>query len=126
MELRKFNRKRKSVEHRKEKVVETKLVAIGVYKVVELTANGYLVDAHEWDEEVARAILLAEHGIEMAEDHLSIIRMVREDTVRHGSAPSGRWIYTQAGGYSKLKRLFSSNAPVATVLQCCGFPEPRE
>jgi tRNA 2-thiouridine synthesizing protein E len=57
---------------------------------VERTENGYLVNASDWNEEIAAA-LFAEEGIEPTERHWDIVRYVREETL-DGNEPNERGI----------------------------------
>ena len=53
---------------------------------VELDDAGYLMDAGQWSEEVARA-LAQRDGIELSEAHLKVIRAIREYYQQHGVPP---------------------------------------
>ncbi|MDH5711052.1 MAG: TusE/DsrC/DsvC family sulfur relay protein [Gammaproteobacteria bacterium] len=62
---------------------------------VERTANGYLVNASDWNEEIA-AELFAEEGIEPTEKHWDVVRYVREQTLA-GDEPNERGIMKAMG-----------------------------
>jgi tRNA 2-thiouridine synthesizing protein E len=63
---------------------------MSVLDSVERTANGYLVNASDWNEEIATA-LFAEEGIEPTARHWDIVRYVREETLA-GDEPNERSI----------------------------------
>lgn len=62
---------------------------------VERTENGYLVNANDWNEEIA-AELFAEEGIEPTEGHWDIVRYVRTQTL-DGNEPNERSIMKEMG-----------------------------
>jgi TusE/DsrC/DsvC family sulfur relay protein len=53
---------------------------------VELDEAGYLRDSSQWSEEVARA-LAERDGIELTEEHLKVIRIIRAYYEEHKVAP---------------------------------------
>jgi len=62
---------------------------------VERTDKGYLVDANDWNEEIA-AELFAEEGIEATDRHWDIVKYVREETLG-GNEPNERGIMKAMG-----------------------------
>ena len=62
---------------------------------VERTENGYLVNANDWNEEIAAA-LFAEEDIEPTERHWDIVKYVREQTLG-GDEPNERGIMKAMG-----------------------------
>ena len=62
---------------------------------IERTENGYLINASDWNEEVA-AELFAEEGIEPTEEHWDVVRFVREKTL-DGEEPNERQIMKEMG-----------------------------
>ena len=62
---------------------------------VERTENGYLVNANDWNEEIA-AELFAEEGIEATEEHWDVVRYVRAETL-DGNEPNERGIMKAMG-----------------------------
>ncbi len=62
---------------------------------VERTENGYLVNASDWNEEIA-AEIFKEEGIEPTERHWEIVRYVREETLA-GNEPNERTIMKEMG-----------------------------
>jgi tRNA 2-thiouridine synthesizing protein E len=55
-------------------------------KSVELDEAGYLKDAAQWSEEVARALAERE-GIDLTEQHMNVIRAIRDYYRQHQVPP---------------------------------------
>ncbi len=61
-------------------------------KTIETTENGYLVDANDWDEEVAK-VIAADEGIELTEQHWDVINYLRDEHFNNnGNEPNERTI----------------------------------
>ena len=61
-------------------------------RTVETTENGYLVDANDWDEDVA-LVLAADEEIEMTEQHWDIVKYLRDEHFNNnGNEPNERTI----------------------------------
>ncbi len=59
---------------------------------VETTDNGYLVDANDWDEDVA-LVLAADEEIEMTDQHWDIVKYLRDEHFNNnGNEPNERTI----------------------------------
>lgn len=62
---------------------------------IERTENGYLVNATDWNEEIAKE-LFAEEGIEPTQDQWDVVNYVREETLS-GNEPNERTILKAMG-----------------------------
>ncbi len=62
---------------------------------VERTEKGYLVNANDWNEEIATA-LFAEEGIEPTKEHWDVVNYVRDETLG-GDEPNERSIMKAMG-----------------------------
>ncbi len=62
---------------------------------IERTENGYLVNATDWNEEIAKE-LFAEEGIEPTQDQWDVVNYVREETLS-GNEPNERTIMKAMG-----------------------------
>ena len=62
---------------------------------VERTENGYLVNANDWNEEIA-AELFSEENIDPTEEHWDVVRYVRAETL-DGNEPNERGIMKEMG-----------------------------
>ena len=91
--------------------------------------EGYLVEPHDWNEDVAQQLALQEN-IRLTEDHWDAIRFMREYYAEHQIAPDARHVMKHlaerlgAGSRNALFELF----PYGYVKQACkiaGMKRPR-
>lgn len=90
--------------------------------------EGYLVDPRDWSEDFARTAA-AEEGIELSEEHWSVVRFMREWQEHHQVSPDARFAMkhltaTFGAGRNRLFELF----PYGYVKQACkiaGMRRPR-
>jgi len=82
-----------------------------------------------WSEQQARA-MASEDGIELSEDHLRVIHLLREYYLQHGLVQSGRELgdmlneqFADRGGRRFLYRLFPGG-PVTQGMRLAGLPIP--
>ena len=92
-------------------------------KSVHVNEEGFLTEYDEWDETLAAA-LAAEIGIELTEEHLQVLRFLREDFRAQGETPTLRRVST-AGGF-ETKRLFAlfPKKPAKKMSYLAGVPKP--
>lgn len=65
--------------------------------MVEKTENGYLVDANDWNEEIAKEIF-AEEGITPTQEHWDIVAYLRDEHFNNnGNEPNERTILKDIG-----------------------------
>jgi tRNA 2-thiouridine synthesizing protein E len=90
---------------------------------VHVNDEGFLENADEWTEEIG-AELAADLGIELGEEHLAVIRFVREDYASNGVTPTLRRTTTQTG--VPLKRMFAlfPKKPAKKLAYVAGVPKP--
>lgn len=98
---------------------------------VERDPEGYLVNPEDWDESIAR-LLAAEEGIELTDDHWTIIRFLRDYWTEHRVAPDVRHVLdhltTLGFDKRKAKSLLFQLFPYGYVKQTCkiaGMQRPR-
>ncbi|MCU0971640.1 MAG: TusE/DsrC/DsvC family sulfur relay protein [Gammaproteobacteria bacterium] len=76
-------------------------------KTIETDANGYLVDLHEWNEEVAK-LIAKDEGLELTQEHWDLVHYLRDAYVNeNGHQPNDREINKFLG--EKWGRKISSN-----------------
>jgi len=63
---------------------------------VERTENGYLVNANDWNEEIAKELFVEEGFGEPSEEMWDVVRYVREKTL-DGDEPNERGIMKEMG-----------------------------
>ncbi|TCS61205.1 TusE/DsrC/DsvC family sulfur relay protein [Varunaivibrio sulfuroxidans] len=89
--------------------------------------EGYLINPNDWTEDVAAA-LAEDEGIELTEEHWTVLRFMRDWYTEHGVAPSGRdvglFMKKIGAPRNRLFELF----PYGYVQQACkiaGMIKPR-
>lgn len=98
---------------------------------VRTDAEGYLVDPSDWDEAIARQLAMQE-GIELEEEHWSVLRFMREFYQDHQVAADARFVIRYLAdelghGKAARSRLFEL-FPYGYVQQACkiaGMKRPR-
>ncbi len=93
--------------------------------LVELDAEGFLVDAGQWNEQIAQEIA-AGNGIEQLSDrHWQVINFMRKSYLETGSAPSIRSLGKTSGvPIKELYELFPKG-PAKLAAKIGGIPKPR-
>lgn len=91
---------------------------------VHVNDEGFLIDYHEWDEDLAKA-LAAQIGIELTDEHMKVIRFLREDYEREGETATIRRVSTIGG--VPVKELFAlfPQKPAKKMAYIAGLPKPR-
>jgi TusE/DsrC/DsvC family sulfur relay protein len=94
-------------------------------RTVEVDEQGYLKNAADWNEELAKA-LAADIGIsEMTEGHWKVVNFMRERYLKNGDAPSIRTLGKDSGVTTKeLYQLFPKG-PAKLAAYVAGIPKPR-
>jgi len=91
---------------------------------VDVNEEGFLTDPARWDEalgtELARLI-----GIDMTDEHWTLIRFLRDDFERTGESATLRRVSTRAG--VPVKRLFElfPKKPAKKMAYIAGLPKPK-
>ena len=91
--------------------------------------RGHLIELEPWTEE--RALEMArEDGLELTDEHLGIIRYLRDCYADHGGGVSARILlhaledeFAGVGGYKYLYKLFPQG-PIAQASRYAGLPMP--
>jgi len=92
---------------------------------VDVDAEGFLLDAQQWNERIAREIA-HDHGIEQLSDrHWQVVNFMRETYLQTGSAPSIRSLGKTSGvPIKELYELFPKG-PAKLAAKIGGIPKPR-
>jgi tRNA 2-thiouridine synthesizing protein E len=92
-------------------------------KDVHVNEEGFLTVFDEWDEALA-AELAREIDIELTEEHLQVLRFLRQDYQAQGETPTLRRV-TTVGGFD-TKRLFAlfPKKPAKKMSYLAGVPKP--
>ena len=92
---------------------------------VEVDDDGYLVDASQWNEEIAKEIAKEEGIMELNEDHWKVINFMRKVFKENGMAPSIRKLTKESGvGTKELYTLFPKG-PAKKAARIAGLPKPK-
>lgn len=91
---------------------------------VDVDAEGFMTNASQWNEEIAKA-LANEEGLELTEEHFKVISFMRKDYAENGTAPSIRRL-NKVGGIS-TKDLYSlfPDGPAKKAAKISGLPKPQ-
>lgn len=90
---------------------------------VNVDGEGFLTNAHEWDEELARE-LAANIGLELGEGHWRAIQFAREDFAVTGETPTLRRMATVGGVSTKEMFELFPKKPAKKMAYVAGLPKP--
>ena len=92
-------------------------------RAVHVNEEGVLTEFDEWDEALA-AELAANIGLALCDEHLAVLRFVREDYRARGESPTLRRV-SSVGGFD-TKRLFVlfPKKPAKKMSYVAGVPKP--
>ena len=92
---------------------------------VDLDAEGFMTNAEQWNEQIARAIA-SQNGIpELSDRHWLVVRFMRERYLATGSAPSIRSLGKESGvPVKELYQLFPKG-PAKLAAKIGGIPKPK-
>lgn len=94
-------------------------------KTIETTEDGFLINAADWNQDVAQAIA-KEEGIEELNDrHMLVVNFMREVFTKTGDGPSIRKLTKESGVPTKeLYELFPKG-PAKKAARIAGIPKPK-
>jgi TusE/DsrC/DsvC family sulfur relay protein len=93
-------------------------------RTVHVDTEGFLTDPQEWDEELAHA-LAQQIGIDLTDEHWTVLRYLRTEFERSGETPTLRRVSTALQVPVKtLFELFPSK-PAKKAAYVAGLPKPR-
>lgn len=92
---------------------------------VDVDAEGFLVDAEQWNEKIAEAIA-SDNGVpELTDRHWLVVRFMRERYLTTGTAPSIRSLGKESGiPVKELYQLFPKG-PAKLAAKIGGIPKPK-
>ena len=92
---------------------------------VDVDAEGFLVDAEQWNERIAEEVA-RENGVEeLTERHWLVVRFMRNRWLETGNAPSIRALGKESGvPVKELYELFPKG-PAKLAAKIGGIPKPR-
>jgi tRNA 2-thiouridine synthesizing protein E len=90
---------------------------------VHVDDEGFMTDYDEWNEDLAK-VLADNIGIDLTDDHLKVVRFLREDFAAQGETPTIRRVSTVGGFQTKqLFQLFPKK-PAKKMSYVAGLPKP--
>ena len=94
-------------------------------KTVDVDAEGYLEDAAQWNEDIAKAIAKEEGLEELNEQHWKVINFMRKEYDEKGTGPSIRRLTKESGVSTKdLYQLFPKG-PAKKAARIAGISKPK-
>jgi dissimilatory sulfite reductase related protein len=92
---------------------------------VNVDAEGFMTNAEQWNEEIARAIA-RENGVpELTDRHWLVVRFMRDRYLTTGTAPSIRSLGKESGvPIKELYQLFPKG-PAKLAAKIGGIPKPK-
>ena len=92
---------------------------------IEINEEGFLVDAQQWDKNVADEVARAAGITELTDRHMQVVQFMRDRFLDTGSAPSIRSLGKLSGVEIKeLYKLFPKG-PAKLAAKIGGIPKPR-
>ena len=92
---------------------------------VDVDAEGFLTDATQWDEELAKELARDAGIAELTERHWLVVRFMRERFLQTGTAPSIRSLGKESGvPVKELYELFPKG-PAKLAARIAGIPKPK-
>ena len=90
---------------------------------VHVDDEGFMTEYDEWSEDLAK-VLATNIGIDLTDDHLSVIRFLRDDFKEQGETATIRRVSTVGGFNTKqLFQLFPKK-PAKKMAYIAGLPKP--
>jgi TusE/DsrC/DsvC family sulfur relay protein len=92
---------------------------------VEIDAEGFLTDPHQWNEQIA-AEIAGQNGVaELTDRHWLVVRFMRDRYLTSGTAPSIRSLGKESGvPIKELYQLFPKG-PAKLAAKIGGIPKPK-
>ena len=91
---------------------------------IHVDEEGFLTAYDEWDEDLARA-LATQIGLALTDEHLAVLRFLRQDYLQQGETATLRRVSTL--GKVPTKRLFElfPKKPAKKMAYVAGLPKPH-
>ena len=91
---------------------------------IHVDAEGFMTEFDEWDEDLAKQ-LAHNIGLDLTDEHMKVIRFIREDYKQNGETPTLRRVSTVGGFPTKeLFKLFPKK-PAKKMAYVAGLPKPK-
>lgn len=92
---------------------------------IKFNEEGFLVDANEWTEDLAKYLAEKEGLMALTDRHWQVIRFMRQEYLENGEVPTIRRLKNAGGIPTKeLYELFP-NGPAKKAARISGLPKPK-
>ncbi|MBN2415336.1 TusE/DsrC/DsvC family sulfur relay protein [bacterium] len=91
---------------------------------VEVNEEGYLVDASQWNRDMATEIAREVDIQELTDDHWKVIDFLRRDAEEKGGSPTIRRLKKAGGIDTKLLYELFPGGPLKKATKIAGLPKP--
>ena len=91
---------------------------------VHINEEGFLTEYDEWSEEIG-AELAKNIGVEMTDEHWSLIKWLREDYKEKGETATTRRVQTVGGFPTKEQFQLFPKKPAKKMAYIAGVPKPK-
>ncbi len=93
-------------------------------KIIELDADGNVVNLNDWNEEIAKE-LAVEEKISLTDRHWTVINYMRNEFNAKGDAPSIRKLTKESGVETKELYFLFPGGPAKKAARIAGLPKPK-
>jgi tRNA 2-thiouridine synthesizing protein E len=90
---------------------------------VDVNDEGYMTNHDQWTEDIAKAIA-SEEGIDLTDDHWTVINIMHDQMKAKGELPTIRGFKKLGVETKKLYELFP-NGPVKRASRIAGYLKPK-
>lgn len=91
---------------------------------VQTDAEGYLANKDDWSEELANQ-LAAELGVELSDDHWTVLNAARAIEAESGSSPGLRKVSKRSETPIKAIYKLFPDGPAKLIAKIAGIPKPK-
>jgi tRNA 2-thiouridine synthesizing protein E len=90
---------------------------------VSVDTEGFMTEFDEWDPALAE-VLAANIGIELTDEHWTVINFMRADFAANGETPTLRRVTTEGGIPTKELFVLFPKKPARKMAYVAGLPKP--
>jgi TusE/DsrC/DsvC family sulfur relay protein len=90
---------------------------------VHVDDEGFLTEYDEWNEDLAK-VLATNIGIDLSDEHMKVIRFLREDFRAQGETPTLRRVSTVGGFNTKELFVLFPKKPAKKMAYVAGLQKP--
>jgi len=91
---------------------------------IQVNDEGFLTEFDEWDEDLAK-VLATNIGIDLTDEHWTVIRFLREDFTTQGETATTRRVHSVGGVPTKDQFRLFPKKPAKKMAYIAGLPKPH-